>query len=457
MSASAQANEPNSKEPSLGPGSTRSITQKTHEWVSPTITESKNLHEGNSAIDGDALGDLDAFPDGGWQAWSVVFGVACTTFSTFGYVNAWGVFQAFYENVKFPNESPSLIAWVGSMQYSLVWVPGLLIGRLFDRGYFRLPFMTANAVLILATFLIAECNAFWQVMLCQGVLIGFASGVMFSPLLTILSHWFKKKRGLVFGCSAVGSSIGGTIVPILVRELLPRVGFRWTMRILGFMFLGLLSISNLLMKRRLPPCRVKGQLVDLSHFRNLAFCIYTASSVVSFLGLYTVLTYIAAYAIQYDISENTAFYLVSIINAASLFGRLFSGLLADKYGPLNMMAPSTLFAGILTYAWPWATTLRSLIPLCVLYGFSSGAFVALIGSSVAPMGDIESLGERMGLLFTLTATGAIAGPPISGAVRTSSNGWMMVGAYAGTMIILSSILLWTTKVLLVKHIYRGIA
>jgi MCP family monocarboxylic acid transporter-like MFS transporter 10 len=150
------------------------------------------------------------------------------------------------------------------MQYSLVWIPGLFVGRLFDKGYFCLTFMMANAVLILATFLVAECNAFWQVMLCQGVLTGLASGVMFSPILTILSHWFKKRRGLVFGCSAVGASIGGTVVPILVRTLLPRVGwvsshtfiasnsstltylssFQWTMRILGFLFLGLIIISN---------------------------------------------------------------------------------------------------------------------------------------------------------------------------------------------------------------------
>jgi hypothetical protein len=31
----------------------------------------------------------------------------------------------------------------------------------------------------------------------------------------------------------------------------------------------------------------------------------------------------------------------------------------------------------------------------------------------------------------MTALGALAGPPISGAVRTSSNGWEMVGIYAG--------------------------
>ncbi|PVF94022.1 MFS general substrate transporter [Serendipita vermifera] len=397
------------------------------------------------------------FPDGGLRAWSIVFGASCTTLATFGYVNSWGAFQAYYENVKFPHQSPSSIAWVGSIQYSLVFVPGLFVGRLFDRGYFRAPFMIANALLVLATFLVAECNAFWQVVLCQGILTGFAAGTMFSPLLAVISHWFRKRRGLAFGLLAVGSSIGGTLVPILVRALIPAVGFEWTMRSLGFVLLGFTAISNVLLRRRLPPRKVQGNLIDLTQFKNLAFCVYTACSVIAFLGLYTVLTYVATYATQRGISANMAFYLVSIANASSLIGRLLTGIVADKYGALNVMTPFTLSAGILTYAWPYARNLHSLLPLTILYGISSGAFVALIGSPVVQMGPANSVGERTGLLFSMTALGALAGPPISGTVRTSSDGWEMVGVYAGTMIVFATFLMWVTRVILLKHPYRGVA
>jgi hypothetical protein len=42
-----------------------------------------------------------------------------------------------------------------------------------------------------------------------------------------------------------------------------------------------------LLRRRLPPRRVKGNLIDLSQFKNLAFSVYTVCSVTAFLGLYT--------------------------------------------------------------------------------------------------------------------------------------------------------------------------
>ena len=65
------------------------------------------------------------------------------------------------------------------------------------------------------------------------------------------------------------------------------------------------------------------------------------------------LTYIDVSAAFVGIDENFSFYLVSIANAGSFVGRLAGGLLADRYGALNIMIPSTFVAGILTYAWPF--------------------------------------------------------------------------------------------------------
>ena len=81
----------------------------------------------------------------------------------------------------------------------------------------------------------------------------------------------------------------------------------------------------------------------------MAFCVYTLASVIAFLGLYTVLTYIGTYATQRGTSQSTAYNLVAIANASSFIGYLLAGLLGDKFGPLNVMTPLTFLAGILTY------------------------------------------------------------------------------------------------------------
>lgn len=125
-------------------------------------------------------------------------------------------------------------------------------------------------------------------------------------------------------------------------------------------------------------------------------------------------------------------------------------------------------------AWPFTHTFQTIVPITVLYGIGAGSFVALIGSPVVQLGDTTSVGERTGLLFSCTALGALAGPPISGAIRSSTGNWESVGYYAGksallivmyieadtrlgSMIMLAVLLMWITRILILKHPFKGIA
>ncbi|KAG9119730.1 hypothetical protein FRC07_005101, partial [Ceratobasidium sp. 392] len=229
----------------------------------------------------------DDFPDGGLRAWLVVLGGVCVTFGTFGFVNTWGVFQAYYQETVLSDVAPSTIAWIGSIQYALVFLPGLITGRLFDLGHYRIPQISATVLLILAAFLTAECKEYWQFLLCQGVTIGLSCGFLFGPTIAVISHWFRDRRGLAFGILASGSSIGGTVLPITVRKLIPIVGFKWAMRVTAFILLAVLTTAVLTLRRRLPPKNVSGGLLNLKAFRYLPYSLYVGASLVSFLGLYT--------------------------------------------------------------------------------------------------------------------------------------------------------------------------
>lgn len=55
------------------------------------------------------------------------------------------------------------------------------------------------------------------------------------------------------GAIAAGSSTGGVIFPIIVEQLIPKIGFGWTMRICGFLILFMMTIANLTVKSRMPP------------------------------------------------------------------------------------------------------------------------------------------------------------------------------------------------------------
>ncbi|KAI5124365.1 hypothetical protein M0805_008969 [Coniferiporia weirii] len=391
-----------------------------------------------AAIHEPQLGKVEDFPDGGLRAWLVVFGGICTTFSSFGFVNSWGAFQSYYQQNLLQDTSASDIAWIGSIQYSFTFLPSIITGRLFDLGYFKLPLFLASCLMIIATFLTAQCTEYWQFVLCQGVAIGLASGVIFGPTLAVISHWFKKRRGLALGIIACGSSTGGTILPIVVNQLVGKIGellclfnlFPWTMRVIGFILILTLGVSNFTLTRRLPPVNVSGGLLNLRSFKSLPYTIYTLSGFLAFLGLYTVLTYIDVSAAVNGVDGEFAFYLVSIANATSMLGRLGAGFLADKIGAINIMSPFTLVAGILTYIWPFVHGKSGYIAVAVVYGLSSGAYVSLIAAPMIALGDTGDVGRRTGMYMSVLAIGALAGPPISGAINVATGGYKAVGIYA---------------------------
>lgn len=146
-----------------------------------------------------------------------------------------------------------------------------------------------------------------------------------------------------------------------------------------------------------------------------------------------VLTYIDLSATTVGISPDFSFYLLSITNASSGFGRVACGVLADKFGALNVSAPLTLVCAIITYAWPFATTKGSLIAIGIIYGFCSGVYFTLLPVPLVAMGDMDDTGRRIGIAMSGIALGAVAGPPISGALLQTSGGFVAVGCYAGTI------------------------
>jgi MCP family monocarboxylic acid transporter-like MFS transporter 10 len=160
-------------------------------------------------------------------------------------------------------------------------------------------------------------------------------------------------------------------------------------------------------------------------------------------SLLKVLTYIDLSATTIGISPKFSFYLLSIANAGSGLGRIASGILGDKFGAITIIAPLNLLCAIMTFVWPFATTKGSLIAIGIIYGFCSGAYVSLLAVPLLMMGDMHDAGRRTGIGMTGIALGALAGPPISGAIAKATGGFEAVGYYAG--IVLRSLLLLTSS------------
>ena len=102
----------------------------------------------------------------------------------------------------------------------------------------------------------------FQVFLAQGLGAGLAMGMTYIPSLSIVSHYFSRRRPIAMGFVAAGSSLGATLHPIMLNNLFnnPKVGFAVGVRASAGLILGLMVIAFSMMRTRLPPKKAVGFL-----------------------------------------------------------------------------------------------------------------------------------------------------------------------------------------------------
>ncbi|CAI4215868.1 unnamed protein product [Parascedosporium putredinis] len=307
-------------------------------------------------------------PDGGVVAWSVLAGVWCVMFCSIG------AFQEFYQNNFLSNYSPSTIAWIPSLQLFFQMGMGPIIGALYDNFGPRYLVIGGSFLHVFGLMMASLSTKYYQILLAQGVCSAIGVAAIFQPAINVIHGWFDKKRGAAFGIVATGSSIGGVVFPIMVSRLIREVGYGWAMRICAFLILGLLVVANLTIRANHPPRPQRMTRTQLAKpFRETEYA---------------------------GMKENLVQYLLPILNAASLFGRIFSGVVGDKIGRYNIFVIVGYLTALLILAlWIPCNTQEGIIAFSALYGFSSGAYVSLIGPLIAQISPLPEIGFRTGIIF----------------------------------------------------------
>lgn len=137
-----------------------------------------------------------------------------------------------------------------------------------------------SALISFSLFMLSltEKDHFYQVLLSQGFGVGIGVGMIYVPSVAILSHYFRQRRSLVMTIVAAGSSLGAVVHPIMLNNLIPKIGFAKATRANAGLISGLLLIACLIMKTRLPPPtttpNLKKSLVKFSKDKAYICCIF---------------------------------------------------------------------------------------------------------------------------------------------------------------------------------------
>lgn len=147
-----------------------------------------------------------------------------------GLNQSYGVFQAYYETILLPTQSPSSIAWIGSLQIFLLFSTSIFVSSQMDKGRFHHCFTGGSILLVGCILATSWCSEYWQFVLAQGVGTGMGMGLVFGAGAQVLFGYFERRLGIATGVASAGGAVGGMVFPAVCERLISRVGFGWTVR-----------------------------------------------------------------------------------------------------------------------------------------------------------------------------------------------------------------------------------
>ena len=288
------------------------------------------------------------------------------------------------------------------------------------------------------------CTRYWQLFLAQGVLAGIGFGMQFAPTISLVGTYFDRNRTVALCILASGSGTGGLVYPTIARQLLPQIGFPWTVRIMGFMMLVVGSVYCSLLKPRLPP-RKSGPMFEFSAFKEPPYSLFLIGIFMIGLGQYFAFYYISSFAVDVlKVSYATSVNVLLVLNGVGILGRLIPSYFADKYtGPYNVLIPFCFISSIVLFFWPLVHTQGGLYAWAVCYGFFVAGFQGIFPAVLTTLTkDMSRVGTRNGMGFAIMGVGTLVGPPIAGALIQSHGGsYLAAQMFGGVTVLIGSCVL----------------
>ncbi|GMF21126.1 unnamed protein product [[Candida] boidinii] len=169
--------------------------------------------------------DPITYPEGGKEANLVVLGAFFALLPSWGIANSTGVIQTYIAENQLSEEPTSTISWIFSIYLFLMLSSCVLSGTYFDRNGAKLPLFLGSIMLVGGVLGMGNSTKVYQFILSFSILCGFGSGILMSPVVGAISHYFKKNRATANGIATNGGSVGGVIFPLMLRKLYTQVGF----------------------------------------------------------------------------------------------------------------------------------------------------------------------------------------------------------------------------------------
>ena len=323
---------------------------------------------------------------------------------------------------------------LATMPYSITCTVSTMVsGYLFQKFGYKKSAIASLILITVSLVITATCRTLWGFCFSK-ILMGMGYGVCFTAgAVRIVKDWFFKHQGLVVGLVSMSSGLGGSLLTIILTELIADYGWRMANMITAVV-MAVITLSYLLLRDRpdemglrpfgfgqLPKNKKKARQEDHSWagfsfqelLRHPLFYVMCAATLTTCVMLYLTSGVVIPHFQDQGFSPADAAMYQSVYMLAVAVGKLLCGALCDKIGP----KPITIACMVCAAAGQWilGVTADPALSYVGILLFAIGLCMSsiMIPLLAAPLFGYQACLSVNGIFLAMASLATIFSSPIS--------------------------------------------
>lgn len=389
-----------------------------------------------------------AAPDGGW-GWVVLTATILVLALTLAFPSCVGIFYTDLQNEFHATNSET--SWVPSIMTSVLHAGGPFCSVLVERFGCRATVMLGGVLSGVGMAASSFAQSIVELYITTGVITGLGFCFSFQPAVTILGHYFVRRRAFANAMSSTGTALGLCVLPVLGSYLHIEYGWRGSFLVLGAVLLNCCVCGSVMRplqppRPRGPPLmkhrrlsleekdkKTKGLLRIVTNYvlsavkkhmafdqfcNNPRYCVYSIGITWMMLGFVVPLIYLVPYATAHDMEPSNAAMLLSILGIVNIVVRPPIGIIFSmpwfKGRHIYVFASALLVNGLSNSICCIGPTFPVLVSYVVMYGLSMSVVGSLMFTVLMDIVPMSRFPSALGLLAIMESITLLIGPPLAG-------------------------------------------
>ena len=347
-----------------------------------------------------------------------------------------------------------------SLYMVLGGVFAILCGWALDKYGPRIVILLMGISSGLSLVLTSQTSSLWQLFITYSLLAAVGTGAAVGMVMSIVSRWFDRKRGLALGIATSGQGMGMIVIAPLATYLISDFDWRMAYLIMGLGTWFVVVPLSRILKR--DPHEIgalpDGANSELKSAENLAggikrtdFSLPQALRTKSFwLMMWSwvflassallVLTHFVPHITDLGFSAGEAAVVLSLFGVSTIAGRVLMGVASDRIGrKLASIICMLLKAGAMLWV-TWAQDLWLFYLVASVSGFAFGGFSISLGALIGDTFGLNKIGAIFGAVEVAFGVGAAMGPAVGGLIYDATGSYSLAFLLATITLLVSTFL-----------------